>query len=187
MSRSQRGFSLLEMLVSLAIIGVVATASATLMASSLRAARNAAVLAKLKQNGDSATVAIERAMREGIQIVSPDAWNDESGIEDYDSYETCFTIRTKTGEQRSKKLYVESTSGKMSLIEYDDVNCLTRTDSSPPAQELLDIGIIVPEAFKISWLDSIYKRDRVLLKFILKDNETGMTRNFHVAAMLRNR
>lgn len=66
----KHGFTLIELMVAVSIIGVVLLAVTQMLVQSLVGAAKAEAITRVKNNGDTALVAIERTIRKGVGINS---------------------------------------------------------------------------------------------------------------------
>lgn len=65
-----RGFTLIEMLVAVAILGTVGLVSSRIFFTALRGASKSDVIREVKQNGDYALTVMERMIRNAVDITS---------------------------------------------------------------------------------------------------------------------
>lgn len=69
--KNEIGFTLLELLVSIAIIAVIGIALASILASSLRDANKANTVTAVRQNGDYALLQMTKSIRDAASITYP--------------------------------------------------------------------------------------------------------------------
>ena len=70
MKKNQHGFSLIEMLVVIAIIGVIAGITSDIFINIIKASNKGNVLTEVKQNGDAASNKMERILRNAEEITA---------------------------------------------------------------------------------------------------------------------
>ena len=68
--KTQRGFTLVEILVVVGILGIIAVVASTIFFTTLRSAGKTKVLTTVKQNGDYALTVMERLIRDSQEVSS---------------------------------------------------------------------------------------------------------------------
>ena len=90
----KKGFTLIEMLVSVAILGTVGLISTQIFFTTLRGAGKADIIREVKQNGDYALTVIERMIRNasGVTSVCDGTTANSLTIKNLDGNETSFQL-----------------------------------------------------------------------------------------------
>lgn len=167
----KHGFTLIELMVAVSIIGVVLLAVTQMLVQSLVGAAKAEAIARVKNNGDAALVAIERAIREGTGL-------DVSNFDCEDSLGTA-------------QLEFTNTAGD--LISIDQDNNRLRITEGASSRYVTEAEVAVkPNTLTFHCTDEPNgRRDKVRISFTLDYNggakaSRTVSTNFYTSVMLRN-
>lgn len=110
----RHGFTLIEMLVSVAILGTVGLISTQIFFTTLRGAGKADIIREVKQNGDYALTAMERMIRNSVGVSSLCNGTAQSSltIKNLDSKATTFSL---AGGQIASNSGIFLTNNKVSV------------------------------------------------------------------------
>ena len=95
-AKNGRGFTLMEMIVVIALLGVVGMMAVNIFFTSLRGSTKAETLKEIKQNGDFAISAMERMIRNAQEVTSTCSGSSSSiTIRNPDHYRTTFSCGSR--------------------------------------------------------------------------------------------
>lgn len=118
---SAYGYTLMELLVSVALIALISITVSVLLFTSLKGSSKAAGLAIVKQNGDHASGVLQRLLRDARSVVCADlAGNDELQITDINGTTTFLVEKDANDIDRlasSSGVYV--TSEQLTVSDFD--------------------------------------------------------------------
>lgn len=159
----QNGFTLIELMVAVSIIGVVLLAVTQMLVQSLVGAAKAEAITRVKSNGDTALVAIERTIRKGVNINS--CYNNQITFEVSDS---------------SQPARIEINGTEIRIRESNVWRSITGSE-------------VNANSFSITCVDEpIGRRDKVRIEFNLSYNggaraSRNVSTNFYTSVMMRNK
>lgn len=167
----QNGFTLIELMVAVSIIGVVLLAVTQMLVQSLVGAAKAEAITRVKSNGDTALIALERTIRKGV------------GIDSCNNNQVTFTV---------------SDSNQLARIEINGTELRIResgtwrtiTGSEVVVSQVNDGGTLKPIFVCIDEPDG--RRDKVSVEFTLSFNggvraSRAVDTNFYTSVMMRNK
>ena len=170
----QLGFTLIELMVAVSIIGVVLLAVTQMLVQSLVGAAKAEAITRVKNNGDTALVAMERAIREGQELdITPNQ---------FDCTVAAGKPRVQFMNVAGNRVVIQENSGRLSITEGSNSRYITETDV-----------IIEPGTLKFRCVDEANsRRDKVRISFELSFNggaraSRNVSTNFYTSVMMRNK
>jgi prepilin-type N-terminal cleavage/methylation domain-containing protein len=168
----KHGFTLIELMVAVSIIGVVLLAVTQMLVQSLVGAAKAEAIARVKNNGDAALVAIERAIREGTEL-----------LDLTDSQFDCITgsSNLKFANTVEDEIIVDTHNNRLRITDGVGSRYVTEADVAVRADSL--------EFYCVN--ADIGRRDKVRISFTLDYNAGAkasrtVSTNFYTSVMLRN-
>lgn len=177
MKLNQKGFTLVELMIVVVLMAFLMLAVIGLFLTLLRGQSETHALAKVKQEGDFATVALERVIRDGYNIECNDVAEEVTIFSERDG-----------GLVDSKRIYFN-----LDKVVIDE--CVNRNDEVDCSTHPIDIhrelnsgGTGVTAAnFAISCKDRLrFDHDAVMVEFELTDYDSGTMVPFRVIGTLRN-
>lgn len=154
-----RGFTLVEILVAIAIITIVGTMIVAIFASTLRGSSKAQILAVIKQNGQASMEIMDKTIRNADNVICVSSDRSAIAIRKSDIY-TRFKFVAPTGTANG---YLQQDNPVLpgDLCSGLPINSLVLTDTNPQSGVSVDSGSFIK--------DKPYgTRDEITIKFTLK-------------------
>lgn len=170
----KHGFTLIELMVAVSIIGVVLLAVTQMLVQSLVGAAKAEAIARVKNNGDTALVAIERAIREGQGLIlTPNG--------QFNCTVDAGKNKLKFANSAGAEVIIEEHNNRIRISEGVSERYVSEADVAVKANTLKFHCTDVPDG----------RRDKVRVSFTLDYNggakaSRTVTTNFYTSVMLRN-
>lgn len=171
----QIGFTLIELMVAVSIIGVVLLAVTQMLVQSLVGAAKAEAITRVKNNGDTALVAMERAIREGQGL-------DLTPAGQYDCTNAAGKPKVQFINVAGNRVVIQENSGRLSITEGINSRYITEADV-----------VIEPNTLKFRCVDEANtRRDKVRISFRLSYNggaraSRNVYTDFYTSVMMRNK
>ncbi len=174
----QNGFTLIELMVAVSIIGVVLLAVTQMLVQSLVGAAKAEAITRVKNNGDTALVAMSRAIREGQNI-------DMITLPNPNQY------RCNAGSGRDKFRFIDH-NGDVVVIREDGITSRLEIEINGNARFITEQDVVVSNLNFTCPTPVDGRRDKVRITFTLAYNggaraSRNVTTTFYASVMMRNK
>lgn len=174
----QHGFTLIELMVAVSIIGVVLLAVTQMLVQSLVGAAKAEAITRVKNNGDTALVAMSRAIREGQNI-------------DMASNPNPIQFKCDSGSGRDRFRFINF-NGEVIIIQKDNTTGRLEIEVNGNSRFITEKDVIVSDLNFTCPKPVDGRRDKVRIAFMLAYNggaraSKNVATTFYTSVMMRNK
>ncbi|OGV96397.1 hypothetical protein A2W24_04685 [Microgenomates group bacterium RBG_16_45_19] len=182
----QNGYTLIELMVVVILMGILMIGVVGLFLTLLRGQSKTNALAKVKQEGDFSTVAIERQLRDGIDVVRIDIGVEVPCNENELGEPLIIYRRTENNKFQASKLYLDSGTSTLQLgtclesetKQYCSLGEVTRALTGTEVQV---------DPFKVRCKQGgPFDPDLVEVSYTITEPASGLSVPFRVITSLRN-